>query len=855
MLRTTIRYFLIGRLFIAITAAAADHDYSITHFGAIADGVTINTRAIQTAIDKAAADGGGTVCVPPGRFVTGTIFFKSHIRLYLESGAVLLGSRDINDYPITICRFPSGSDRYVARAMIWGEDLENIAISGRGAIDGQGASFARNLVPPQQYQELMRAAGRDSSRFFPEPSYLNRPYMIRFISCRRVHIEGVTLQKPAMWLQHYLNCDGVTIRDVDLFSHGSPNNDLIDIDGSRNVVISGCRGDSDDDGITLKSTSAASVQNVVISDCIIRSRTNAIKAGTESSGGFQDIAITNCILKRSLMEGGFSGRAEGLAGIALEIVDGGTLDRVTISNIAIEDMAAPIFLRLGHRARPFRVHQEKAAIGVFRNVKISHITAIRAGRNGCSILGIRDRDIENVSISNVFIHFDGGGGTALAEAEYPENDRDYPESTRYGDLPAYGFYCRHVDGLTLRDVELAYGLEEARPPLLFDDVKNLHLFHVNGQVDPGAAGLMRLRACRNVFVSECFPQAMPVFMRLEKNCRHINLLGNDFSQVQKLFSLDQTMDISTLNLAHNLPADRSLFSSLEPFIRRDDHGYVSIRSFAADGSIHYTLDGSEVTAQSAVYRQPFLQIDACTIKARVIKDGMAGAPATLRLPNLQVRSPEFKPNHSFFHESVQVALSCATPNAEVRYSLDKGAPVSEWTRYEKPFILKKSAQIFAQAFKPGYGPSDIVTAINEKIPRKAGVYYKYYLGERDKLPPLLEMQPVASGWAPQFRLEEITTRGENYALLMIGYVNAEKDDYYLFHCGSNDGSQLYIDNERLIDNDGYHGYEEVAGKIYLNRGWHQVQVRYFQKGGEQKLRVSWQGSDFAKTEISREALK
>lgn len=855
MHRITIRFFLIALLFLVMTAAAAEHDHSISDFGAVGDGVTLNTRAIQAAIDNAAAKGGGTVYVPPGRFVTGTIFFKSHIRLYLESGAVLLGSRDINDYPLTMCRFPSGSDRYVARAMIWGEDLENIAIAGRGTIDGQGAPFAHNRVPPQQYQELMAAAGTDSSRFFPEPSYINRPYMIRFISCRRVHIEGVTLQKPAMWLQHYINCDGVTIRDVDIFSHGSLNNDLIDIDGSRNVVISGCRGDSDDDGITLKSTSAMPVQNVVISDCIIRSRTNAIKAGTESSGGFMDITISNCILKRSLMDSGYSGRAEGLAGIALEIVDGGTLDRVTISNIAIEDMAAPIFMRLGHRARPFRVHQEKAAIGTFRNVKISNITATHAGRNGCSILGLRDRDIENVTISNVFIHFDGGGSKALAEAEYPENDSDYPESTRYGDLPAYGFFCRHVNGLTLRDVELAYGLEEARPPLFFDDVKNLHLLHVKGQVDPGAAGLMRLRACRNVSVSECFPQTTPVFMRLEKDCRHINLLGNDFSQVQKLFSLDETMEMSALNLAHNLPADRSLFSFLEPLLRRDDDGYVTMRSFTADGSVHYTLDGSEVTAQAGVYRQPFLQIDACTIKARVIKDGMASALAELRLPTFKVRTPEFRPNHSFFHESVQVALSCATPNADIRYALDKNAPVSGWSRYEKPFLLKKSALVYAQAFKPGYGPSDIATSIHEKIPRKGGVLYKYYLGEWDKLPPLLDMQPVATGWASQFRLEEIATRGENYALVMIGYVHAEKDGYYMFHCGSNDGSQLYIDNERLIDNDGYHGYEEVAGRIYLNRGLHQVQVRYFQKGGEQKLRVSWQGSDFGKTEISPQALK
>jgi polygalacturonase len=850
-----IRYVLAGLLIIARAAAtAAGHNISITDFGAVGDAVTLNTKSIQAAVDRLAADGGGTVYFPPGRFLSGTIYLKSHVQLHLESGAVLLGSRDVNDYPLTISRYPSGSDRYVARALIWGEDLTDIAITGPGAIDGQGPYFARNLVPQPQWQKLI-SVFTDSTRFPPEPFYINRPYMLRFISCQLVRIENVTLRKPAMWLQQYLNCEQVTIRDVEIFSHGSPNNDLIDIDGSRDVVISGCRGDSDDDGITLKSTSAAPVQNVVISDCIIRTRTNAIKAGTESSGGFKDITITNCVLKKSLVDSGYSGRAEGLAGIALEIVDGGTLDRVTISNIAIEDMAAPIFLRLGNRARPFRVRQQKPPVGTFRNVKISNITATNAGRNGCSILGIKDHYIENVSISNVYIHFDGGGSKTVAEAEYPENDADYPESTRYGDLPAYGFYCRHVDGLVLRDIKLAYDVAEARPPLFFDDVKNLDIFHFQGQVDFRAASQMRLRACQNVSISECSPQAMPVFMRLEKHCDRIRVMGNNLVQVQKPFEFDETMNMSAVDVAGNLPADRPLISFLEPLINRGDDGYVTMRSFTTDSQIHYTLDGAEVTPQSQVYSQPFLQMAACSLKARVFKNGMASAVAELKLSAFQTRPPEVKPNHSFFHESVQIALSCATPNAEIRYSLDKHAPVSGWSVYENPFLLKKSAVLYAQALKAGYGPSEIVTSINEQIPRQGGVLYKYYLGDWDRLPNLLDMQPARSGWIRQFRLEEVAPRTENYALLMIGYVRVTKAGYYIFHSGSNDGSQLYIDNVLLIDNDGYHGYEEVAGRIYLNSGRHQVQVRYFQKGGSQQLKISWQGSDFAKQEISMESLQ
>ncbi|OHB85804.1 MAG: hypothetical protein A2V98_13090, partial [Planctomycetes bacterium RBG_16_64_12] len=766
----------------AISASA--RTVTVGDFGAVGDGVTLNTRAIQAAIDQVAAVGGGTVTIPAGTFLSGTLSLKDHIRLDLEPGAVLLGSKRVEDYPLTICRYPSGSDRYVARALLSGEDLHDVAITGRGTIDGQGSHFANSRVSQQEWQSLA-GAYQDPTRFAAEPHYINRPFLIRFVSCTNVLVEGVTLQKPAMWLQHYLNCDFVTIRHVNMFSHGSPNNDLIDIDGSRNVVITGCFGDSDDDGITLKSTSAAPVQNVTISDCIIRTRTNAIKAGTESSGGFQDITITNCVLKPSLVTGGFSGRPEGLAGIALEIVDGGSLDRVAISNIAMEDMAAPLFLRLGNRGRPYLQPQAQAPVGAFRNVKISHITASNAGRNGCSILGIKDHRIENVSISDVFIHFDGGGTQAQAEAEYPEHDEDYPESTRYGDLPAYGFFCRHVDGLTFRDVRLDFNAPEKRPPFIFDDVRNLNLFHVDARVANEAPALMVFRNSVDALVSECHLPETPVFLRLERNSDRIKVIGNDLTRVSQPFALDETVGMSALDVAGNLPADRSLFSLLQPAIARDEDGFVTMRSFTAGARIHYTLDGTEVTPRSTQYAQPFLQVGECEVEARVFKGGLASGTARVHLPQLPVRRPEVHPGHSFFTESVTVDLSCKTPGANILYSVDESAPVERWAVFAKAFEIRTSATLRVQATKAGHRPSEVAASRHELVPRENGVLYKYYLGEWDKLPDLLEMKPARTGRITQFRLGEVGTRAENFALLMIGYVSVPKAGQYTFYCGSN----------------------------------------------------------------------
>ena len=512
--------------------------WNVAEHGAVGDGVTLNTGSIQAAVDACAAAGGGTVVFPAGRFVTGTIFLKDNVRLHLESGAVILGSPDLADYPITRCEYPSRSDSYTARALIWGEGLHNVAITGYGTIDGQGALFKGNKATPDDMKAHADAYAAEG-RYTPEERYFNRPYLIRLIRCRDVHVEDVSLRDSAMWMQHYLDCDFVTIRGIKVFNHVAANNDMIDIDGCRYVTIADCIGDTDDDALTLKSTGARATEHVVITNCILSSHCNAIKAGTESAGGFRNISITNCVIKPSAAPEVISARAEGLAGIALEIVDGGTLDGVVISNITIEGTTAPIFLRLGDRGRAARPADPKPPVGTFRNVTISNIVARNASSMGCAIAGLPGHAIEDVTLDNIRITFAGGGTAEQATREIPEEEPKYPESTMFGPLPAYGFYARHVDGLTMRNIQLRCETPDLRPALVCDDVAALRLDAFDAEASPDAEAAVILKDARQVFIGNSRAPETAVFLKTAGHCEDISLLANDLSAVDTPIVFDR----------------------------------------------------------------------------------------------------------------------------------------------------------------------------------------------------------------------------------------------------------------------------------------------------------------------------
>jgi polygalacturonase len=379
----------------------------------------------------------------------------------------LLGSANPVDFPERPATLRSYSDHYVRQSLIRGEDLDQVTIRGRGTIDGQGAKY--------HWKE-----------------YKNRPYVIRLVNCRDVLVEGITLRNAPMWMQHYLACERVRIHGITVYDLATYNNDGLDLDGCRDAVVSDCTILSLDDALCLKSTCGRPCENVTIANCVLSSHCNALKMGTESVGGFRNIAITNCAISSPPAAKPIAGDSRGISGIALEIVDGGTLEGVTVSNVTIDGVNTPIFLRLGNRARPIADDMPRPGVGAFRNVFLSNIVATRTGRIGCSITGVPGHPIENVCLNNVQLTFAGGGSKADAAKLVAEQEARYPEANMFGVLPAYGFYCRHVVGLKLRDVQLRTLRPDLRHILVCDDVQHLVLDGVDARPAAGASAAVRL---------------------------------------------------------------------------------------------------------------------------------------------------------------------------------------------------------------------------------------------------------------------------------------------------------------------------------------------------------------------------
>ncbi len=515
----------------SILAGPAGKAYNAADFGATPDGKTLCTDAIQKTVDRCAQDGGGTIHFPAGIWLTGTIYLESHITLWLDSGCVLLGSKEKKDYGRPHKLNGTDGETFSSWAVIAGKNLTNVAIRGRGTIDGQGANF--------KYKEGAR----------PKNIYLE--------GCSDVLIEGVRMRSAGSWMQHYRRCDRLTIRDIAVFNHVSYNNDGLNIDSCRDVTITGCSVDSDDDAIVLKSLSLNPCQNVTISDCIVSSHCNSIKMGTESGGGFQNVTVANCTICSPRYSDVIYGRQRGLAGVALEIVDGGTLDRVAITNLTIKGVTAPIFMRLGNRARPYEKDQPRPDVGKFRNVTVSNIIATDCSPIGCSITGLPEHAVENVTLSNIHLSFEGGGSKEDVAREIAEKPESYPESTMFGTLPAYGFYCRHVKGLKFHNLRLETSSADYRHAVVFDDVSDAALDCLDAPFAAGAAGMIQCTNSQSVSIRNCQPPSgTELFLDLRgAQTKNISLLSNDLGGVKEISRLASDVPDSALGLAANqLPA-------------------------------------------------------------------------------------------------------------------------------------------------------------------------------------------------------------------------------------------------------------------------------------------------------------
>ena len=434
--------------------------YYITDFGAKGDSSTINTVAIQKAINACFDAGGGKVVVPVGQFITGTIIMKDNVELNIMRNGSLIGSTEHNDYPLQpIPSFRSHKDQLGGfYALIYAEGAKNIAITGYGKIDGRGKL--------------------QSSRSNPVADDIDgRPRNVLFVSCKNVTVDGIEFWNSGLWNLHLLDCEDVTLNGIKVNNHANRNNDGIDIDCCQKVMMSNSIIDCDDDGIVLKSTGATPCEDIVITNCIISCFVNAIKTGTESTGGFKNISISNCVImpSKSKVKPIFNTPRTGVTGISLMIVDGGTLEGININNITIHGTKSPIYIRLANRARKYTAGIATPSVGKVKNISISNIIAYGTGSWGVSITGIKGHPVKNISFNNIQFFSEGG----VAQNEYnetvKEDEKSYPMPTEWKNLPAYGIFIRHAENISINQLMLGLNSPDVRVPIMANDVNGLQI--------------------------------------------------------------------------------------------------------------------------------------------------------------------------------------------------------------------------------------------------------------------------------------------------------------------------------------------------------------------------------------------
>lgn len=439
-------------------------DYNIMDYGANNNLKWNSTRGIQNAIDRCAADGGGRVIVPAGQFMTGSIILRSNVNLHLEQGAVLYGSTDLKDYRRLKSSYVSLRTNVPTIQLIYADSAENVVIDGYGTIDGRGRAFEKKTWNDEG---------------------ITRPHLLRFIQCRDITVKDVTLKNSGCWMQHYLACDRLIIDGIRVFNRNNYNNDALDLDGCHDVIVTNMIADSDDDGITLKSTSPRLCENIRISDCVVSSHCNAVKLGTETNGGFRNINISGIVVKPSEdQREKFFGQWIGSSAVSLEIVDGGVLENVNVSDMTVEGTESPIFIRLGNRGRGYLSEGKDMEtivpvghVGRIKGVRLDNIQIRHAGSMGCSITGLPGYPVEDVCLSNITLHHKGGVSAdelaGIADSISDEKEKAYPEATMWGNLPAKGFFVRHARHIQFSNVRVETEQPDVRPDIVRVDAASL----------------------------------------------------------------------------------------------------------------------------------------------------------------------------------------------------------------------------------------------------------------------------------------------------------------------------------------------------------------------------------------------
>lgn len=447
--------------------------WNVKDFGAIDDSKTLNTVAIQNAVDACSKAGGGTVTLDGGTFLSGTILLKDNVNFNITENTVLLGSINPNDYPV-VDPFIDATGQFRGQCFIGAIDVNNVSITGKGTINGQGEMFTPGNVKKTIKKLGLTIIKPDFSSIISKDSkyvnnnirYSNRPFLVRLVRATKVKMKNIHLRQPAAWTLHLFQCDEFEIDGIDIHSHANRNNDAIDIDSSTHGVIKNATIDSGDDAICFKSTSPKPSSDIEVYDCKISSHWGAIKFGTESMGDYKNITVRDCFIHDT--RGG---------GIKMLSVDGANIDNVLIENITMENVEMPIFVRLGERGLTYRGVAKKP-VGSINNVVIRNIKAYVSDlpklrltpTSGFFFTGTPNHKIGSIKFENIEVSLPGGGTAEDAKIVVPENETQYPEFTKLGATPSYGVYARHIDKLETKNIKFTLRSEDKRKEIVLVDV-------------------------------------------------------------------------------------------------------------------------------------------------------------------------------------------------------------------------------------------------------------------------------------------------------------------------------------------------------------------------------------------------
>jgi polygalacturonase len=482
--------------------------FDVRKFGATGDGKTLDTPAVNRAIEAAAAAGGGMVVFPAGTYLCFSIHLKSYVHLHLEQGSTILaaespkpgdttgyngGAYDAAEPKTEWDAYQDYGHNHWHNSLLWGEDIHDFSITGSGLIYGKGLSFGAG-----------RAARGDYPIYVAEqPGVGNKAIALK--DCRNVLLRDFYVLKGGHFALLATGVDNLTIDNLTI----DTDRDGLDIDCCQNVRVSNCTVNSPwDDGICPKSSFALGyarpTRNMTIANCLVTGyyqlgtvldatykkfpadvrvpRNGRIKYGTESNGGFINTTITNCVF-------------EGCQGYAFESVDGALLEDLTVTNTTMRDLATgPIFMRLGRRLRG---PKDTTKVGTLKRVLISNLACYNSVQRGSILTGIADFPIEDVKLSNIYIEQVGGGSADDAKVQVPDLEDGYPDPGRFGPIPATGFFMRHMKNVEMSHVEIASTASDARPAFHLDGVERADFFAVTApRTADGAFALHNVKDLR-----------------------------------------------------------------------------------------------------------------------------------------------------------------------------------------------------------------------------------------------------------------------------------------------------------------------------------------------------------------------